>query len=143
MRLQVERKTMKALLRLISQVERRQRGGAPSRYFEQIKGRNFEVPGCGGFLLTGEADNLGDYYARGTEVATFSNIDEMVSQIRHYLSHEDERQTVAAGGYARTMREHTYVHRFAEIFDRMGLPHPLVDEILAGKVSAGRVDELA
>ena len=25
---------------------------------EQIKGRNFEVPGCGGFLLTGPASNV-------------------------------------------------------------------------------------
>ena len=29
---------------------------------DQIKGRNFEVPGCGGFLLTQPADDLERYF---------------------------------------------------------------------------------
>ena len=27
-------------------------------FAEQIKGRNFEIPGCGGFTLSGWAENL-------------------------------------------------------------------------------------
>jgi spore maturation protein CgeB len=88
---------------------------------EQIKGRNFEVPGCGGFLLTGPAEHLGDYYEIGKEVASFSSVDEMIERIRYYLSHEDERRAIAKAGHERTLRNHTYEQRFNEIFTRIGV----------------------
>ena len=88
---------------------------------EQIKGRNFEVPGSGGFLLTSDADNLGDYYENGKEIVIFENTEEMIEKIKYYLSHEDERQRIAEAGYRRTLRDHTYEKRFNEIFKIMGL----------------------
>ena len=87
---------------------------------DQIKARNFEIPGCGGFLLTGNAENLGDYYAIGQEVVCYDNFEDMVDKIRYYLSHESERQEIAQSGYERSLREHTYVHRFDEIFKIVG-----------------------
>jgi spore maturation protein CgeB len=136
------RTSRRAMLRLLSWLEPRPVAGASGRYLDQIKGRNFEVPGCGGFLLTGEADNLADYYVPGVEVVTFSTTDEMLTRIRYYLTHEDDRQAVADAGYARTLRGHTYVHRFADIFGRMGLPRPPVDEILSGQMRGGRVQDI-
>jgi len=91
-------------------------------YADQIKGRNFEVPGCGGFLLTGRADNLDEYYEIGKEVVCFHDVDDMIEKVRYYLKHEDERSTIAQAGYERTLRDHTYEHRFHEIFHRMGMP---------------------
>jgi spore maturation protein CgeB len=88
----------------------------------QIKGRNFEVPGCGGFLLTDRADNLEDYYAPGREIAVFEGFDDLVDKLRYYLDHQAERAAIADAGYRRTLREHTYELRFREIFQRMGLP---------------------
>lgn len=88
---------------------------------EQIKGRNFEVPGCGGFLLTGNAENLSSYYDIGKDVVCFHDIDDMVQKIRYYLKHEDERAAIAQAGYERTLREHTYEQRFKEIFAQMGV----------------------
>jgi spore maturation protein CgeB len=90
-------------------------------YGDQIKGRNFEVPGCGGFLLTGRADNLENYYAPDNEVACFTGVDDLVVQVRRYLQDPDLREAVATAGLRRTVREHTYVHRFTEIFERVGL----------------------
>ena len=89
-------------------------------YSEQIKGRNFEIPGCGGFLLTGSADNLEQYYEDGREVVIFHDADELIDKIRYYLAHDEERSAIAQAGYERTLREHTYVHRFREIFTTMG-----------------------
>jgi spore maturation protein CgeB len=89
---------------------------------EQIKGRNFEVPGCGGFLLTGPADDLERYYDPGRQIAVFDSINELVDQVRYYLAHDDERKAVAEAGYERTRRDHTYRDRFAEIFAALGLP---------------------
>jgi spore maturation protein CgeB len=95
---------------------------APPKYHEQIKGRNFEVPGCGGFLLSGMADNLDEYYEIGREIICYDDPADMLDKIRYFLDHEVERAGVALRGYRRTLREHTYVHRFNEIFRRIGLP---------------------
>ena len=97
-----------------------QSGDVP--YSEQIKGRNFEVPGCGGFLLTGRADNLDQYYESGKDIASFTNTDELIERILYYLKHESERAAIARAGYERTLREHTYVQRFRDIFRQMGMP---------------------
>jgi len=89
--------------------------------FKQIKGRNFEVPACGGFLLTGAPDNLSEYYEPGMEVAVFSDPQDMVEKIRYYLNNEGERERVAKAAYERTMREHTSKHRMDAIFSAAGL----------------------
>lgn len=96
-------------------------------YVEQIKGRTFEVPGCGGFLLTGMAEDLGRYYALDREVVAFQGRQDLARRIRYFLEHEDERRTIAESGYARTLAEHTYVHRFNDIFRQCGFPHAVVD----------------
>jgi spore maturation protein CgeB len=87
----------------------------------QIKGRNFEVPGCGGFLLTERVGHLERYFELGREVAVYDGEDELVEQVGHWLSHEDERAAVAEAGYRRVLAEHTYDHRFGEIFAAVGL----------------------
>ena len=88
---------------------------------EQIKGRNFEIPGCGGFLLTSDADNLTDYYQDGKEIVIYNGIRDMIGKIRYYLKHNDERESIARAGYERTLRDHTYEKRFRDIFKIMGL----------------------
>ena len=88
---------------------------------EQIKGRNFEVPGCKGFLLTGDADNLRDYYVDGKEIVIFKDTNDMIDKIKYYLAHDKEREAIAQAGYYRTIREHTCEKRFNEIFKTMGL----------------------
>ena len=107
---------------------------------EQIKGRNFEIPGCGGFLLTGPADNLSDYYEDGKEIVCFEDTRDLAEKARYYLSHEDERRAIAEAGYQRTLREHTYAHRFTEIFHRIGLSAPPVDALMPPRV--GHVEEI-
>lgn len=87
----------------------------------QIKGRNFEIPACQGFLLTEYADNLKDYYQVGEEIVCFDGIEDCVEKIKYYLSHDREREEIAQAGYERTLREHTYEKRFNEIFKTMGL----------------------
>lgn len=83
---------------------------------EQIKGRNFEIPGSGGFLLTSNADNLTDYYEDGKEIVIYKDIDDMIEKIKYYLKHNEEREAIAQAGYERTLREHTYEKRFNNIF---------------------------
>jgi spore maturation protein CgeB len=66
----------------------------------------------------------------------------MIEQIRYYLAHEDQRASVAHAGYERTMREHTYVHRFTDILKQVGISCPSVDDVLTGRVRPGNRAEL-
>jgi spore maturation protein CgeB len=109
---------------------------------DQIKGRNFEVPGCGGFLLTGRADNLEEYYRRDEEVACFDSTADLVEQIRFYLANEEQRNAVAVAGYQRTLEEHTYAHRFSDIFKTMGLAAPASELLLAAPGRPGVTREI-
>jgi spore maturation protein CgeB len=88
---------------------------------EQVKGRDFEVPGCGGFLLTKSSPEIEAYYNVGREIACYESVDDLVDKIRHYLARDAERDAIAAAGYRRTMLDHTYAHRFSALFDRMRL----------------------
>lgn len=92
----------------------------PGTTARQIKGRVFEVTGCGGFLLTPDAENLTDYLADGKHLAMYDGHDGLIDKVRYYLSHEAERAAVADAGYRRVQREHGYAHRFAEIFRQAG-----------------------
>jgi spore maturation protein CgeB len=109
----------------------------------QIKGRNFEVPGCGGFLLTEPAEELEGCYRDGREVAVFRGLRGLVESARHYLDAEEERAAIARAGRERTLREHTYVHRFTDIFVAVGLPAPPAASLLDGAPRAGTTVEVA
>lgn len=93
----------------------------PSIKSRQIKGRVFEIPGCGGFLLTGYAPRLETLYEIGKEIECFSNFEELVEKIKYYLVHDQQREKIAKAGYERTLRDHTYEKRFNQIFKIMGL----------------------
>jgi spore maturation protein CgeB len=86
----------------------------------QIKGRNFEIPGSGGFLLTSRADNLEEYFVPGKEIVVFNGTDDLIEKVRYYLSHDDEREAIRRAGYLRAIREHTYDRRFREILRTIG-----------------------
>jgi spore maturation protein CgeB len=106
--------------RLPSRLIRRFRKSTEERK-SQIKGRTFEVPGSGGFLLTDRVAHLEDYLTPGREIGVFESPDELAGQVRWWLEHEDERAKAAEAGYRRVRAEHTYDHRFAEIFERVGV----------------------
>ncbi len=82
---------------------------------EQIKARNFEIPGCGGFQLTQYAPQIEDHYDIGKEVVIFTNISDLKLQVKYYLSNENERMKICQKGYVRT-KEYTYDNRFRKIF---------------------------
>ena len=40
---------------------------------------------------------------------------------KYYLKNDEEREMIAKAGYERTLKEHTYLQRFEEIFKKIGL----------------------
>ena len=88
---------------------------------QQIKGRNFEIPGTRSFQLTSNAENLTEYYDDGKEIVIFNSTEELIDKARYYLKNEDERNEIAMNGYKRTIAEHTWHYRFDEIFSHMNI----------------------
>ena len=87
----------------------------------QIKARPFEITGCGGFCITGEADDTESYYALEKEIVTYKDTPDLIQKVQYYLEHDDERELIAKAGYERALREHTYEVRLAEVFKQLHL----------------------
>lgn len=93
----------------------------PGYLKQQIKARIFEVPACGGFLLTGNASFLANYFIPGREIEVFNSKNELVEKARYYLVNKSERERIAKLGLERVLAQHIYSHRFRDIFKALGL----------------------
>lgn len=87
----------------------------------QIKGRNFEVPGCGGFVISMNADDLGSYYVDGKEIVLVETVNDFIEKGHYYLNHPAEREKIAKAGYDRTIKEHTFEKRLEGICRKTGV----------------------
>ena len=77
--------------------------------------RLFEATGVGAFLLTDFKDNLHTLFAPDREVAVWRSIEDCLETIDRALGDAASRASIAAAGQARTLAQHTYRHRAAEI----------------------------
>jgi spore maturation protein CgeB len=77
--------------------------------------RLFEATGVAAFLLTDFKDNLHTLFEPDRDVAVWRSIDDCLSAIDRALGDADRRTRIARAGQARTMAQHTYRHRAAEI----------------------------
>jgi hypothetical protein len=77
--------------------------------------RLFEATGVGAMVLTEAAPNLSDMFEPGSEVLVYRSDDELIEVLRAALADPDRRRTVAAAGQRRTLTEHTYSQRLAEL----------------------------
>ncbi len=77
--------------------------------------RLYEATGVGSMLLTDKKDNLSELFDIGSEVVAYSTKEEAAEAVRHYSQHPIEADKIAKAGQARTLREHTYAHRMAEL----------------------------
>jgi spore maturation protein CgeB len=77
--------------------------------------RLFEATGVGALLFTESAPNLSELFSPGKEVVTYEGPSDLVEKVRHYLSADDERERIAANGQRRTLSDHTYEIRMADL----------------------------
>lgn len=77
--------------------------------------RLYEATGVGAMLLTDHKVNLGDLFNEGKEVVSYRSSDEAVELINYYVEHPDKADEIANAGQQRTLSEHTYGHRMAEL----------------------------
>jgi hypothetical protein len=79
--------------------------------------RLYETTGVGTLLLTDWKQNLAEMFEPRTEVAVYRTPEECVERIRYYLDQEAERDWVARAGQERTLHEHTYRQRMAQLVE--------------------------
>jgi spore maturation protein CgeB len=77
--------------------------------------RLYETTGVGTLLLTDWKDNLHEMFEPDAEVVTYRTPEECVERINYFLKHEAERARIAKAGHTRTLRDHTYRGRMAEL----------------------------
>lgn len=77
--------------------------------------RLFEATGMGTCLITDWKTNLPQLFDPDTEVVTYRSIEECIEKVNYLVDHEAERQTIAAAGQRRTLRNHTYAARAAQL----------------------------
>ncbi len=76
--------------------------------------RHFDIPACGSLCLTENVEELPDAFRIGEEVETFASGEELRDKVRHFLSHESDRQRMVQRARTRVVQEHTWRHRASE-----------------------------
>ena len=73
--------------------------------------RIFDVLGAGGFLLTNYQEDFLNYFVPGEDFIYYSSYEEAETYADYYLSHEKERQQIAANALGKILEAHTFEHR--------------------------------
>ena len=87
----------------------------------QLKARPFELGACGTAIVSEDDPEIRYFYEAGREMLVFRSRRQLYSTIRRLLDNEDERATIAAAGYERSIAEHTYHRRISRILATMGV----------------------
>ena len=95
--------------------------GGPRGEVLQIKGRLFEMGLSGTLMLCEYCQDLERYYLPGKECVIFDSLEDCAEKARWYIAHEPERAAIAERYRERTLREHMWKHRFANLFQQMSL----------------------
>ena len=78
------------------------------KHASQIKARNFEINYFAGFQLADYVPGLEDYYVIGKDLACYSNPDEAILLINHYLANPEEREQIRDEGMKKARQGFTY-----------------------------------
>jgi spore maturation protein CgeB len=81
-----------------------------------VNQRSFDVPLCGGFLLTDRQEELFELFAED-ELATYQGPGDVADQAREWLGAPGRRHELSARARARVLGEHTYRRRMQQLVD--------------------------
>ena len=81
-----------------------------------VNQRVYDVPACGGFLLTDMREELSELFAEG-EMAIYTYDDDLAAKVRYYLTRPDARRRMALAARQKIVANHTYVHRIRTILE--------------------------
>lgn len=73
---------------------------------EQVKGRHYEINGCGGFQLSYFVPGLNVIYEIDKEIAVYESIKNLDEEIHFFIQNEELRNNIAENGYIRSQKDH-------------------------------------
>jgi hypothetical protein len=83
---------------------------------DDLNFRTFEAMSCGALLLTRRVCNGQELlFEEGHHYAAFSNEKELLEKLDFYLSHDEEREGIAAAGLAEIRSNHRLEHRIGQL----------------------------
>ena len=100
-------------------------GASTNSRLTQIKARVFQTGLSGTLMLCQHSPDLARYYEPGKEFVAFDDLQDCVQKVKFYREHEAERARIAQAYHDRTKAEHLWQHRFARLFQEIGLPKAL------------------
>jgi spore maturation protein CgeB len=78
--------------------------------------REFEAPMSGALYLTEDQPELAEYFEPDKEMLTYVSCEDMLEKVRYYLRHPEQAEEIRRAGLARARSEHTWQHRFSQLF---------------------------
>ena len=78
--------------------------------------RTFEVPACGGFVLTKKTTEQLDFFEDGKEITCYEDMDDLKKEINFYLENEELRKKIAINGNKKALT-HTYNERVRSLLN--------------------------
>ena len=81
------------------------------------------LTGRGGFTIYPRIKGLEEYFKDGDEIVFYEhgNLEDLKIKIDKYLENDIERERIRLNGHNRTKKEHTYVHRWANILETLNI----------------------
>ena len=104
--------------KIILNIIRKQNFEYPGRNISSHNMRTFEVPACGGFLLSARTDEAKGFFEEDREAVYFSTPEELKQKIDFYLKNEELRKEIAEAGYKRLSNSsYSYIDRAKKIIE--------------------------
>jgi spore maturation protein CgeB len=75
--------------------------------------------GCGGFLISNYQPEIPEYFVPDEDIVLYDSIPDLLAKIEFYLEHEDLRLKIAANGYEKIKKHHTWTIRIKDILDQV------------------------
>jgi spore maturation protein CgeB len=88
-------------------------GGVAGDY--AANSRMFEVTGVGSCLLTDHKKNIGKFFQVDKEIITYNSAEDCIEKVKWLLNHPAERKEIAASGQQKTLKDHTFKQRAAQL----------------------------
>lgn len=86
-----------------------------------LKGRDFEAPLTGSFYITGNHEELNEYFEVGRDIETYLSKEDLLQKVQYYLQHEKEREEIAQNGYEKCIYNYTAKVAYEKVFGYLGL----------------------
>lgn len=76
-----------------------------------VNQRVFDCPAAGGFLLTDNQRDMGEFFDPDREAVVYGSLEELRDKTAYYLRRPDERAAIVRAARRRILAEHTHAHR--------------------------------